>query len=125
VRPQMLPSLSSSESELYGMSQGVCDILVDVNVLEEMFVSFSGPLLVYTDSRGARLLSLDSAAAARTRHIHRRWFFVQYHVDEGRLKVVLLKGSENMSNFLTKAVGGASFNDSRSHALGIVRSRLY
>ena len=71
-----------------------------------------------TDSRGARLLAMDCASAARTRHIHRRWYFVRYHIDEGHLRVVLVKGSLNRSNFLTKPVGGASFASDRAYALG-------
>ena len=71
-----------------------------------------------TDSRGARLLAMDCASAARTRHIHRRWYFVRYHIDEGHLRVALVKGSLNRSNFLTKPVGGASFASDRAYALG-------
>ena len=119
VRAQVLPSLSSTESELYGLSTGVCDLLVCVQVLEEMGVVFVAPVTLLTDSRGARLLSLDEASSARTRHIHRRWFFVRYHIDEGRVVVSHIKGSLNRSNFLTKPVGGAPFAADRAYALGI------
>ena len=119
VRAQVLPSLSSSESEMYGLSTGVCDLLVCVQVLEEMRVIFTAPVVLMTDSRGARLLTQDQAAAARTRHIHRRWYFVTYHIEEGRLKLLQVKGSLNHSNFLTKAVGGAPFAADRSYAMGV------
>ena len=36
VRPQLQPSLSSAETELYGLSTAVCDVLAFVNVLEEI-----------------------------------------------------------------------------------------
>jgi hypothetical protein len=117
VRGQTLPSLSSAESELYGLSTGVCDLLTCVQVLEEMGFTF-GTVTVATDSRGARLLAMDCAAAARTRHIHRRWYFVRYHIDEKHLSVTLVKGSMNRSNFLTKPVGGTSFAADRTYALG-------
>jgi hypothetical protein len=127
TRPQSLPSLSSTESELYGLSTGVCDLLITVHVLEEFLVVFSIPIHLYTDSRGARLLTQDSGAAARTRHIHRRWFFVQHHVEERRLSIKQLKGCDNMANFLTKPVGGQPYADSRSYSLGgekmVVRAR--
>jgi hypothetical protein len=117
VRGQVMPSLSSAESELYGLSTGVCDLLTCVQVLEEMGFAF-GVVTVATDSRGARLLAMDCAAAARTRHIHRRWYFVRYHIDEKHLSVVLVKGSRNRSNFLTKPVGGAPFAADRDYAMG-------
>ena len=76
------------------------------------------PVSVHTDSRGARFLALDCASAARTRHIHRRWYFVRHHVEEGTVVVKAIKGSDNHSNFLTKPVGGAAFAADRAFALG-------
>jgi hypothetical protein len=105
---------------MYGLSTGVCVLLVcAVQVLEEMRVIFTAPVVLMTDSFGARLLTQDQAAAARTRHIHRRWYFVTYHIEEGRLKLLQVKGSLNHSNFLTKAVGGAPFAADRSYAMGV------
>ena len=95
VRAQVLPSLSSSESELYDLSTGVCDLLVCVHVLEEMRIVFTAPVVLMMDGRGAQLLTQDQAAAARERHIHRRWYCVTYHIEEGRLKLLQVKGSPN------------------------------
>ena len=83
---------------------------------------FTVPVVLVTDSRGARLLTMDQAAAARTRHIHRRWFFVTYHIEEGRLKLLQVKGSLNHSNFLTKVVGEAPFAADRSYAMGVLKA---
>ena len=119
VRGQVSPALSSAESELYGLSTGVCDLLTQVNVLEEMHVAIKPEISVLTDSRGARLLSQDYASSARTRHIHRRWYSVQFYSDSGRIVVTQIKGSLNRANFLTKPVGGAAFAQDRMYALGI------
>ena len=113
-----LPALSSAESELYGLSTSVCDLLMCAQTLEEMGLVV-GTVTLCTDSRGARLLAMDCAAAARTRHIHRRWYFVRYHIDEKRMYVRLIKGSLNRSNFLTKAVGGAPFAADRAYSMGV------
>ena len=118
-RAQLLPSLSSTEAELYGLSTAVADLIASLNVLEEMGYVVAGPVSVYCDSRGARLLAVDCAAPARTRHIHRRWFFVRYYADTGKVKVKEIKGVNNPANFMTKAVGGASFARDRSYALGM------
>jgi len=118
VRWQLLPSLSSTEAELYGLSTAVCDLIVTANVIEEIGYEISGKVKVFCDSRGARLLVADCAAPQRTRHIHRRWFFVRHHAESGRLVVSEVKGANNPANFMTKAVGGASFNHDRGIALG-------
>ena len=114
VRGQRLPSLSSAEAELYGLSTAVCNVLVCIYVLEELGIEVRSPVGIYTDSRGARLLALDCASAARTRHIHRRWYFVRHHADEGTIAVKAIKGSDNHSNFLTKPVSGAAFAEDRN-----------
>ena len=119
VRGQLQPALSSAESELYGLSTATCDLLTCVQTLEEMQMVFTAPLTLLTDSRGAALLARDCAVAARVRHIHRRWYFVRYHIDSGRMRIVQVKGSLNRANFLTKAVGGAAFAADRAYALGI------
>ena len=118
VRAQTTPALSSAEAELYGLSTGVCDLLIDINVLEEMLVFYKEAIHIFTDSRGARLLAVDVGSSARTRHIHKRWYFVQYHVDEKRIAISPVKGCNNHANIMTKAVGGASFGDARAYALG-------
>ena len=78
TRAQVLPSLSSVEAELYGMSTAVAELLVGVYVCEEMGLMFPGPIVVFSDSRGARLIVSECQSPSRTRHIHRRWYFVRY-----------------------------------------------
>jgi hypothetical protein len=119
VRSNASPSLSSSESELYGLSQAVADLCISVNGMDEIGFIFDGPIPIFTDSRGARLLASDCAAPARTRHIHRRWYFCRWHVEEGKVKITQIKGVNNPSNFLTKAVGGAHFAKDRAYSMGL------
>ena len=123
VRSQLNPSLSSSEAELYGLSTSVCDLLAFLNVLEEMEVGFKEAVPILVDSRAARLIAEDCASSARTRHIHRRWFFVQFFITDGMVRIVEVRGTHNPANFMTKAVGGASFRQDRCYALGIRETR--
>ena len=118
-RGQPLPSLSSTEAELYGLSTAVCELLVVLNLLEELGYVIAGAVPVFCDSRGARLIVADCAAPARTRHIHRRWFFVRYYTDSQKLVIKEIKGSLNHANFMTKAVGGSDFARDRAYALGM------
>ena len=118
VRAQQQPALSSSEAELYGLSTAVCDLLACTQAFEFLGLPLDGPVPVLSDSRGARLIAADSSVAARTRHIHRRWFFVRHHVDSGLLVLREVKGCMNHANFLTKPVGGAPFAADRAYAMG-------
>ena len=89
-----------------------------VNVCEEMGFVFPGPIVLLSDSRGARLIATDCQAPARTRHIHRRWFFVRHYVDTKKIVVKEVKGERNPSNFMTKAVGGAAYARDRAYVMG-------
>ena len=66
------------------------------------------PLVLISRGRGWRPLlrtrrrCRPRAKPARTRHIHRRWYFVAYHIEEGRVALVQVKGALNRSNFLTR-----------------------
>ena len=119
VRSQQQPSLSSTEAEMYGISTAVADLVTCVNVACEMGFTMEGPVEVFSDSRGARLLVSDVASAARCRHIHRRWFFVRFFVDEGLVVIAPVKGCNNPANSLTKPVGGGPFARDRSYQLGL------
>ena len=118
-RAQHLPSLSSTEAEVYGLSTGVCDLLTCAHFLEEIGFRSIWPVPLFCDSRGARLLSSDCAAPARARHIHRRWYFSRYYEQDGKISIREIKGTLNPANFMTKAVGGAAFARDRAYAMGL------
>jgi hypothetical protein len=118
VRAQPLPAISSTEAELYGLSTSVADLLGFLNVLEELEVGYHGTISVLVDSRAARLLAEDCASSARTRHIHRRWYYVEHFINEGIIRLEAVRGTHNAANFLTKAVGGSAFGNDRTYALG-------
>ena len=107
---------------MYGLSTAVCDLLVCVNVISELGVHVEDAVRVLTDSRGAKLLTTDGASSSRTRHIHRRWFFVEHHIDDGAVQITKIRGALNPANFLTKPVGGQAFKDDRAYAMGLLDS---
>ena len=82
-------------------------------------MGYNGVISILVDSRATRLIAEDCASTARTRHIHRRWFFVQHYINESIVRIVEVRGTHNSANFMTKAVGGVSFRQDRAYALGI------
>ena len=57
-------------------------------------------------------------APARTRHIHRRWFFTRYYISAGKVYIQAVKGAFNPANMLTKPSGGAQFKRDRLYLMG-------
>lgn len=118
ARIQRGSSLSSAEAEFYALSEAVAEVVHFRNLLEDVGVILQSPTVVFCDSRGARLLAVDVASSRRTRHIHRRWFFVQFCIDEHQVVIRELSGKDNFANCLSKCTGGKSFAAERRYLLG-------
>ena len=101
------------------MSTTVAETLSIRQLLEELGHVFASATHVFCDSRAARLLAEHGASSSRTRHIHRRWHFTRFHVDEGDVYVATQRGASNPANGLTKMTLGKMFLQERAYMLGI------
>ena len=86
-RLQKVSSISSSESEFYSLSSCVAMSLHMRNLLIELGETDVGQIDILCDSRGARMLAVHNRSTARTRHIHRRWFFVTHYKHSGKERI--------------------------------------
>ena len=118
-RLQKVSSISSSESEFYALSSCVAMSLHLRNLLEELGEVFNEPMTILCDSRGARMLAMHVQSTSRTRHIHRRWFFVTHYCKRKSVLIKQVESKKNWSNVLTKPVGMADFKFDRLR-LGVV-----
>ena len=116
---QRTPAISPAEAEFYALSTTVAETLTLRQLLEELGHVFASATHVFCDSRAARLLAEHGASSSRTRHIHRRWHFVRYHVDEGEVHLAVQRGAANPANGLTKMTLGKVFLAERAYVMGI------
>ena len=117
-RLQKVSSISSSESEFYSLSSCVAMSVHLRNMVEELGFAMDGPMQILCDSRGARMLAVHARSTPRTRHIHRRWFFVSHYDKAGKIQVTQVSSDDNWSNILTKPLGVSVFQNDRSR-LGV------
>ena len=97
-------ALSSGESEYYGIVKGAQIGLGMQTLLEDWDLAFD--VEVSSDSSAAKG-HVTRRGLGKMRHIQSRYLWVQERVAENHLKVTTVPGAENMSDILTKAVGGA------------------
>jgi hypothetical protein len=116
---QRSPAISPAEAEFYGLSTTVAETIHIRQLLEELGHIFASATQVFCDSRAARLLANHGASSSRTRHIHRRWHFTRFHVEDGDVWIAELRGSRNPANALTKFTFGQMFIRERAYMLGI------
>jgi len=108
-RLQKVPSISSTESEFYSLSSCVAMSVHLRNMVEEAGFPMDGPMSIMCDSRGARMLAKHNRSTPRTRHLHRRWFFVTHYERTDKVKVEEVSSEGNWSNILTKPLGVTAF----------------
>ncbi len=111
--------LSSGESEFYGivkaaaMGLGVKGLMGDLGV--------GVVVQVNTDSSAAKSITVRRGAG-RVRHIDVRKLWVQDRVAKGELKIVKVKGEQNVADGLTKHVDRQKM-EQYMNACGMVRRK--
>ena len=120
-RLQKVSSISSSESEFYSLSSCVAMSIHMRNMLTELGEKDVGQVDILCDSRGARMLAVHNRSTSRTRHIHRRWFFVTHYSHSGKVKITAVASDDNWSNMLTKPLAKLEFLRDRAR-LGMICS---
>jgi hypothetical protein len=97
-------SLSSSETEMYALTEAVKEIPFLVQVLLFIGVKIKLPVQVKVDNMGAIYMSENSAPSARTRHADIRQKFTADLQDKGLIKIDFVRSEDNTSDILTKNV---------------------
>jgi hypothetical protein len=103
-RLQKAVSLSSSEAEFYAVSEAAREIRFVYQILTDLDLKVTLPIIVKVDNVGAIFMSENSSATSRTKHIDTRYHYIREFIEEGFLKIVFVRSSENLADFLTKNV---------------------
>jgi len=76
------------------------------------------PIIVRSDNVGAIFMAENSCSGAHTRHIDTRYHFIREHVEDGFIKIVFVKSSENCADTFTKNIGREAYEKHVSKFLG-------
>ena len=106
---QKIISLASGEAEFYGcvkgtpMAKGTQGIMTDMGF--DVLVHSLGHSQVHTDSSAAKGMA-SRKGLGKVRHVEVNQLWIQQEVAAGRVKIVKVKGQNNMADILTKHVDG-------------------
>ena len=107
---QKSTALSSSEAEIYALSEGAKDVVYFRKLLAGLGeTTNSRPTSCATDNKGARDLAFNPEHHKRSKHIARRHFYVRDMVEPMELTVPLVGTSDNQADFLTKPLPAGTF----------------
>ena len=111
TRKQKIVTLSSTEAEFVGIVEAMKSALFVDSIIK--FCERSEEEIVITlknDNQSAiQMLSNQRNGHCRTRHIHTRYHFLRFYIEEGKLEVKYERSSELLADVLTKPLGRNAF----------------
>lgn len=104
-KTQHAVSLSSCESELYGISIAGVQMLYLRRLMDEMNMKVNNTPILYGDNQSANLLMTKKAKSQRVKHIDIRYFWTRQCINEKWFKIGYVPSSENVADLMTKYLG--------------------
>lgn len=107
-KKQRSTALSSMEAEYLSMCQAAKEILWLQHFLNEIGAQefVVEPQVLQVDNQGAIALASKQVTSERSKHIDLRHFFLREKIEEGRIRPLYVKSSDNCADALTKALNG-------------------
>jgi len=102
-------TLSNTEAELVAVSDLCCELLFCKQILEFIGVKIEYPILVEVDNQGAVFLARNEYMSSRTKHIDTKYLFIREYQEDGIVKIVFVKSTDNESDVMTKNASALMF----------------
>ncbi|XP_016196129.1 uncharacterized protein LOC107637206 [Arachis ipaensis] len=113
-RKQTTVSYSSSEAEYRAMSQVTREGQWLVYLLKELQAEHKTPFNLFCDNQSALYIAANPIFHERTKHLEVDYHLIRNKAQEGVVKLLLVKTTEQTVDILTKALSPAPFNTCRS-----------
>ena len=101
---QPVISLSSTESELYALSDAVRDVIWLRQFLEELGISFKDATVVYQDNKSTIAVAVNPVNHKMTKHIAVRTFHFREQLELKRIIIIYCPTDEMLADGMTKAL---------------------
>jgi hypothetical protein len=102
-KKQNIVALSSTEAELYALTEAVREALF-IKQWFEYYVTNHFRIEIRCDNNGAILIADHSTNHNRTKHIDIRCFFIREHINEQLFKLNYVKSQQNVADLFTKSL---------------------
>jgi hypothetical protein len=116
---QKLVGRSSTESELIGISDGLCHGLWMRNLLKEQGYEMRSVVLYQDNTSTITLVNKGRSTSERTRHVDKKYFFVHDRIDRGEVIVKHKSTNEMIAYIITKPLQGKLFIEMRRRLMNL------
>ncbi|KAD2806009.1 hypothetical protein E3N88_39386 [Mikania micrantha] len=101
---QATVALSSCEAEFMAATSAACQAIWLQRLLAEILGEKEEKVTIKVDNQSALALTRNPVFHGRSKHIDTRYHFIRECVEEGRIKVENVSGTEQIADILTKAL---------------------
>ena len=88
------------------MSEAAKEVLHIARILKALGVDIKYPITIHVDNTAAVFMATNITTSQRTRDADIRTKFVVQYMEDGTLKIVFVRGTDNKADIMTKNVNG-------------------
>jgi hypothetical protein len=103
---QTATAQSTMEAEFVAIGVASMEVSWLHKIFTDMNLPLSSPVPVYSDSQGAVARIMNPVFSESTKHIDVKWNVSKEAIEAGRMTLEFVEGDKNVSDILTKALGG-------------------
>ena len=115
-------TLSSSKAELVALSEAAKEIKFIAQVLISMGLEVRLPIVCRVDNVGAIFMAKNTSTSQRAKHLDLRYRFLTEFIEEGFIKIIFVKTTENISDTFTKNVSSTIYE---AHTKNYITDKSY
>ena len=111
---QEIVDLSSCEAEFMAAAEAAKQAIWLQELLSKVLGKTCERVVIRVDNKSAIALTKNHVFHGRSKHIHRRFYFIRECVENEQVEVEHVPGSEQKADILTKSLGRIKFKEMRS-----------
>ena len=109
-RAQKTVTLISTETDWIALSEAAKEVLYIAKILKALGVDIEYTITIHVDNTAAVFMATNVTTSQRMRHVDSRTKFVVRYTEDGTLKIVFVRGTENEADIMTKNVNGELYD---------------
>jgi hypothetical protein len=121
---QTATAQSTMEAEMVAIGLTSMEVIWYHKIFLELNLPLSSPIPIYSDSQGAVARIMNPVFSESTKHIDVKWNIAKETIEADRMSLEFVEGSKNISDILTKALGGEKTQFCRT-GLGVLDIRPF
>jgi hypothetical protein len=108
MRAQKTVALSSTEAEYMSLSDTSRQLMWVRNLFTELGIDLA-PIPLYGDNQGSIFIASNPVQEKRSKHIDLRYHYIRDVVQNGKVELFFVEGTQNPADMFTKNLGRVKF----------------